>query len=403
MRNKYSEQELTRILGQNVEEPEAVERKIEEAYEMIRNHKGLERQGSKRIWRRMELAGIGIASAILLGVGGLAANPVLAAKIPIIGRIFQVEEEKVSYPGDYSSHAEQLAEPSAEGDKTADSPYTVTSNGTAITISEYYSDGAALYLGINIEMENGFPEAFMAAAKDTDLGYSVIQMESAALADFAEGGFGRVTFDPACGVEAPYLIEGNFVDNHTFAGIIRIALTDMAALNEAGEVIKISAAPGHFSYELAITRLYIPGIDNVVRDEEGEWVSFEDTMEEICGEWKFSIDVNTDTSGMEIRNVDETNAEGVGIGQVRKTPYEMEAQIIVPEGKNAWDYVVFMTDASGERLESRGGKAQTYNVYRKDVSKVSIGVCTESDFMEYKGDTEKLWETAVFSTEVSFE
>ena len=38
MRNKYSEQELTRILGQNVEEPEAVERKIEEAYEMIRNH-----------------------------------------------------------------------------------------------------------------------------------------------------------------------------------------------------------------------------------------------------------------------------------------------------------------------------------------------------------------------------
>ena len=194
---------------------------------------------------------------------------------------------------------------------------------------------------------------------------------SAALADFTEGGFGRVTFDPAYGVEAPYLIEGNFVDNHTFAGIIRIALTDMAALNEAGEVIKISAAPGHFSYELVITKLYIPGIANVVRDEEGEWVSFEDTMEEIGGEWKFSIDVNTDTSGMEIRNVDETNAEGVGIGQVRKTPYEMEAQIIVPEGKNAWDYVVFMTDASGERLESRGGKAQTYNVYRKDVSKVS--------------------------------
>ena len=56
----------------------------------------------------------------------------------------------------------------------------------------------------------------------------------------------------------------------------------------------------------------------------------------------------------------------------------MEAQIIVPEGKNAWDYVVFMTDASGERLESRGGKAQTYNVYRKDVSRVNIGVCTES-------------------------
>lgn len=54
-------------------------------------------------------------------------------------------------------------------------------------------------------------------------------------------------------------------------------------------------------------------------------------------------------------------------------------------------------------LESRGGKAETYDVYQRDVSRVSIGVCTESDFMENKADTEKLWEKAVFRTEVSFE
>ena len=403
MEKRYSEQELARILRQNVEVPQIVERKIEEAYEMIRNQERSEKQGRRNRARRMELAGLGTAAAVLLGVGVLAANPVLAAKLPLIGRIFQVEEEKVSYPGDYSSHAEQLAQPPKEGEEPVESPYTVTSNGTAVTVSEYYSDGAALYLGINIERENGFPEAFMEAAKNTELGCNTIQMESTALADFTEGGFGKVAFDPAYGVSAPYVIEGNFVDNGTFAGIIRIPLTDLAALDEEGNWIEIPSAPAHFTYELAITSLYIPGIANVVQNEEGEWTSWEDTMEEIRGEWKFSIDVNTDASGMETKNVNQTNDEGIGIGQVRRTPYEIEAQIIVPEGTNAGDYMVFMTDAEGGRLESRGGKAETYDVYQRDVSRVSIGVCTESDFMENKADTEKLWEKAVFRTEVSFE
>ena len=51
-----------------------------------------------------------VAAALVLAFGICAANPVLAAKIPLIGRIFQIEEKKVSYPGNYSEYEAQKEE-----------------------------------------------------------------------------------------------------------------------------------------------------------------------------------------------------------------------------------------------------------------------------------------------------
>lgn len=69
--------------------------------------------------------------AILLGgffVWGFS-NPVLASQIPIIGRIFMENEEKISFPGNYSEKADVL-------DTTTKVPVIITPDTTEATSTE---------------------------------------------------------------------------------------------------------------------------------------------------------------------------------------------------------------------------------------------------------------------------
>ena len=45
---------------------------------------------------------------------------------------------------------------------------------------------------------------------------------------------------------------------------------------------------------------------------------------------------------------------------------------------------------------------EIYNAYQRNVNKITIGICREEDYMDNKGDFEKLWDLAVFQTEVTF-
>ncbi|MDE6964491.1 MAG: hypothetical protein K2P30_12795, partial [Lachnospiraceae bacterium] len=124
---------------------------------------------------------------------------------------------------------------------------------------------------------------------------------------------------------------------------------------------------------------------------------------ELPGKWSFpEIPIKVDNSETIVKNINQTNDDGVGIRAVRKTAYEIEAQLIIPESESIGDYVVFMADADGKRLESRGGTTEIYNAYQRNVNKITIGICRENDFLDNKGDFEKLWDLAVFQTEVTF-
>ena len=149
MGKQYSEQELKAVLGRDMAESEIINRKMQEAYAMIaKSDRQKKNNGLKRAGIRTAIMAAGAAAALLLGFGVCAANPVLAAKIPLIGRIFQVEEKKVSYPGDYSEKAERLSPVAKTGTETVkeNNPYSQISDGIAFTISECYADNMAMYL-----------------------------------------------------------------------------------------------------------------------------------------------------------------------------------------------------------------------------------------------------------------
>lgn len=46
---------------------------------------------------------------------------------------------------------------------------------------------------------------------------------------------------------------------------------------------------------------------------------------------------------------------------------------------------------------------EAYNTYQRNVDKITIGICREDDYMNNKGDFDRLWDLAVFQTEVEFE
>lgn len=396
MGKQYSEQELKRILGRDMAESEMINRKMQEAYAMIK------KSDSQKKSNGLKRAGImiaGAAAALCLGIGFCAANPVLAAKIPLIGRIFQVEEKKVSYSGNYSEKAQRLSPLAETGTETIkeNNPYSQISEGITFTISECYADSMAMYLAVTIEAAAGFPKDFVDAARNTDLDYLSLGIDSTAAIDFTAAGLGKVFFDPAYGTEAPHSIEGNFVDSNTFAGIIRFPLTNLSMTDENGDIKKLDSAPEYFTCELEITDIYAYGAQEDLFDPSDYG------LVELPGKWSFpEIEVTVDDSETIIKNINQTNDEGVGIRAVRKTAYEIEAQLIVPEGGSIGDYMIFMADADGNRLESRGGNAEVYNVYQRNAGKITIGICREDDYMDNKGDFDKLWDLAVFRTEVDF-
>lgn len=398
MRQNYTEKDYREILSGSLASSDIVDERIQDTYEIIRNRaKALEKKKKKR--KRL-IMGMSAAAAVLaLSVTVCVADPALAAKIPFIGHIFDTVEKDIGYKGDYSETSEKLIAPEEiKEDGTIDSSYVQKSSGITFTVSECNYESMAMYLAVSVESEQGFSSEFMNYCRygipeeptdaDQYVNYSTMYMKSTAEADFSGSGYGKVTFDPAYGASAPYLIEGKFVDDHTFAGIIRVDLVDLQILDDAGEWQQIRDIPDKFSYELHVTSIFAkPG--------KGEHIE---------GNWDFALDVELNHENTEVKAVNETNEDGVGIGNVTKTAYELYAELLLPEGTSSADYIVAVCDADGKPLKSQGDIAEIYSVYQRDVSKVYIYVVDYLTYMdECKGDNYgQLPVKALFQTEVEF-
>lgn len=397
MKKEYTEKDYRNILRSNLAESDVINEKMQDAYEMIRNQAKVSvkrKKGMKRFIMGMST----VAAALVLSITACVANPSLAAKLPFIGHIFDTVEDDIGYKGDYSSSSEKLVTLDEIGENgSIESPYVQENNGITFTVSECNYESMAMYLAVSIEAEEGFSEELMNYGRygtvdipegaDQHSDYSVLYMESTASIDLSSIGYGEIKFDPAYGTSAPYLMEGKFVDDHTFAGVIRVDLMDMQILDEKEGWKEISSIPDEFPYQLNVTSIYA--------DPEGEHLK---------GEWDFDLDVKLNHENTVTKKIDETNEEGVGIGTVTKTAYELYAELILPEGISKADYIVAVCDADGRPLEAQGDIAEIYSVYQRDVSKVFVYVVDYMTYMdECKGNNyQKLPEKAVFQTEVVF-
>lgn len=393
----------------------------------------------------------GIAAAVAVFSLFCVSNPALAAKIPLIGHIFERVESTVSYKGDFSSTAQVLVTEGAEdtgavteiGETTegvetegiekqgnekqeqvqekaaGESKYIKTSNGLTVTVSEVYYSTKALYLAMSIKNEEEFPADFIRTKNMEDyiLDYDTLKLDGTASFSFSDMDIGPELY-----------IEGQFIDNHTFAGIYRVSLdqfsyyptdeeiaakgldindyvkdnmsTDEAALKVDEYNLKLKEqfpeigtplpVPDNFTYSLNLTdisgELFETEARTVTFPEGDTGIIYDNLVKRYEGEWNFEFDVSLDTSRTQTVELNDTNAEGLGISKVEKTPYEITAQMIIPSDKLNYDYFLVILDKDGELLDYQGSYADTYQLYGRDTGTVYIYICDYIQYMdEIKG------------------
>lgn len=334
------------------------------------------------------------------------SNPVLASKIPFIGQIFNYVEKDVSYKGDYSTVSEQ---PNVNATTTSITPDEIsnyntlsqTYNGVTVTISEVYYNSKALYLAVTIYNEEEFPPDFNQVNKmEYALDYDRLELHSIGKLSFTDSNL------------SPYYIEGNFKDMNTFVGIIRI---DLAHLNVE--------VPNQFLYTISISEIYADLFDTIPTQRkysDGTTETVNDFIKKrYVGNWNFQLDVSIDMSRTQVVEINDTDENGIGIEKVEKTPYEISAEEIFPSTDVANNCFLVICDSNGDLLDFQGDYADTFQVYGRDTSNVSVFICDYIRYMDelkgyyYSVDYEEkkksktfaeyLEENCLYSTRVTFE
>ena len=158
------------------------------------------------------------AAAAIIGIGGLGYfNPVLAAKIPLIGKIFEKVEDNATYSGDYTDKKTVLTNEDHAGNLDT-SDYTVSDQGITLTASEAYCDGYSIFLTVNI------------ASEDADFTHIPQHYTGMKAADGRTAAGFYINGTWSVDGSAPEWIENTFdgqvIDSHTFAGMLKIDLAE---------------------------------------------------------------------------------------------------------------------------------------------------------------------------------
>lgn len=175
----------------------------------------------KGVMKELGKIGKAVAAVVVvavIGIGGLGClNPVLAAKIPLIGKIFEKVEDDVIYSGDYTEKGTVLTNEDQAGNLDT-SDYSVSDNGITLTASEIYCDGYSIFLTVNIEAEDAdfthIPEHYT--------GMNVADGRTAA--GFYIGGTWSVDGNSPERLENTF--DGKVIDSHTFAGMLKVNLAE---------------------------------------------------------------------------------------------------------------------------------------------------------------------------------
>ena len=166
-------------------------------------------------------AAAGIFSAVCI------TNPTFAENIPLVGNVFERIGDSLGFSGDFSEYAEPVdkeatdtEEKNGEKKDTEDTRWSQTYNGTTVTVSEVYCNDAALYLSLVISMEDKIPDT-MTTQDGTPyirLDHGLVRINSS----FNEGE-----------LMAEGQLDGKLLDEHTFAGVIRIS-KDVLTVDQVG-------------------------------------------------------------------------------------------------------------------------------------------------------------------------
>lgn len=332
-----------------------------------------EKTVEKRRRGKMQLTWIlSTAAAITLFLAICVANPAVVRSIPILGNLFEELGSSQAYQGDYEEYAEPLKEPEEaettekqEQKKKEEGLYTKKSDGVTVTLSEVYCNEAALYLSLLIESEEEFPPV-----REQD-GKPVIDILRSDIS---------FSYREDFQLQGNYL-DGKFLNNKTYAGILRMNLEDTKWNGEETDAsIQI---PENFTMNLNIHEI----TGHLPENFEGkipEKVSCCERDWKFKGEWDFAVEVTKDNTKTVTKELSLTDENGAGVLSVTKTPFEISLDINDPETR----YAAVVLDAEGNPLSPGGfsGTEGEYAIGEHDVSTIYVYVCDALEYMdELKG------------------
>ena len=429
----YNEKDFQKKLQKDIEMPEIVHEHINQAYRLIENNAVLQKKASKDPYHWMKSGGRiagGMAAVLAVGFVFCAINPVMAKNIPVVGGLFEILQDNVSFFGDFSDHATTLE--AVDGTKTDssetdgaktdhannDAIYTKTADGLTITCSEVYANSQAIYVTMQFKSDKPFPETETGAESGTP----VIDLDMT----------GGVDFNSEASPVIDGQVEGKFLDDNTYACIFRYDLAEAAkdyteynekynemtqqVLDEMGITMddmddetdegyalleeflnKVSERGG--AYQKYIKEIEIPDTFNLhlditkVRGLEAdyEWSEADDIQDagyyKYEGDWNFDIPVTVDDSQTEVLELNDTNDAGIGLKSVIRTPYELTVNELYEDGSDSDCFMVAL-DANGNKLpyNDSTGNCNNFTIQDRDISTVDIYILDYTQYMdELKG------------------
>ena len=280
-------EDIMQGLEKNQEVPKHVQDKVELVLENLPDKKRKVRKN----WQRQTAA----AAAVMVAISGVLcySYPTLAARIPLIGKIFEQVEESVPFSGDYSEKAETLIAPEdMEGSKMI-----VTDAGICVTASEVYCDSVSVFLAAQIEVPE---ENILKIPSHTLNGKEAT----------ADGMYLRGTWMLE-GEEQRMLnarmLEGKVIDEHTFAGVLKLDLEDK---------------------ELKTGTLNLQ-LTSIGWDQDGtESLDISENMR-VDGVWNFTIPFTVD--GESVKEIVVNQEEnGYTIQKIIVSPYQVVSYVKAP-------------------------------------------------------------------------
>ena len=428
-----NEKDFQKKMQKDTEIPAIVHEHINQAYHLIENNTVTQKKAPRDPFHWMKIGGRvagGMAAVLAVGFIFCATNPVMAKNIPVVGGLFEILQDNVSFFGDFSDYATTLESvdgttedgSEADGDKTgnatSENAYIKTADGLTITCSEVYANSQAVYITMQFKSDKPFPETSTRAESGTP----VIDLDMT----------GGVDFDSEASPVIDGQVEGQFLDDNTYACIFRYDLAQAAkdyteynekynemtqqVLDEMGITMddmddetdegyalleefinKVSERGG--AYQKYIKDIEIPDTFNLhlditkVRGLEAdyEW-SEADDMEDAGyykyeGDWNFDIPVTVDDSQTEVLELNDTNDAGIGLRSVIRTPYELTVNELYEDGSDSDCFMVAL-DANGNKLpyNDSTGNCNNFTIQDRDISTVDIYILDYTQYMdELKG------------------
>ena len=425
-----NEKDFQEKLEKEAEIPVIVHERINQAYKLIKNDNVFQKKTLKAPMHWMKIgsriAGA-VAAVFALGFVICVTDPVMAKNIPVVGGLFETLQNNVSFFGNFADHATTLEstknanEADAATEKT-DTVYTKTENGLTVTCSEVFANSQAIYLTMQFKSDEAFPDTFVKQDGDPS-----IEMQGEQTIDFLGENQDNFLFSNP---------EGDFLDDRTYACILRINLAAQAkdyteydqkynemtqqVLDEMGvtedqlndetdegyellsefvdkvserggalkSYIKDIEIPETFNLHLDIKQLRGMRADYENLVDSNEESSEDDGYYVFKGDWNFDIPVTVDDSQTEVVEINETNDAGIGLKSVIRTPYELTVNDLYEDGSDADCFLVAL-DANGNKLpyNESNGNCDNFAIQNRDISTVDIYILDYVQYMdELKGE-----------------